>query len=72
VAQQVAFVPEGYLRWMTYARPKGAPAVREVQTAKGTADMMREAFQEQVKRWGGCSATLREALTAYLEERRQK
>jgi hypothetical protein len=54
LAEEVAFVPEGSVRWLNEIRPPGAPEVQECDvTPDWYADQLEEHFREQVKWWGG-------------------
>jgi hypothetical protein len=54
LAERVAFVPEGFLRWLNRIRPKGEPELRELRlTAEAVAKAMDGALRERVRWWGG-------------------
>jgi hypothetical protein len=54
LAEEVAFVPEGFLRWLNVIRPAGAPELAEVPlTVEGIADATARLFQARAAWWGG-------------------
>ena len=54
LTEKVAFVPEGFLRWLNRVRPKGKPELTAVRlTAERVADEIEEVFRERVRWWGG-------------------
>lgn len=54
MAEKAAFVPEGFLRWLNRARPKGEPELTAVPlTVEGVADETEKAFRWRVQWWGG-------------------
>jgi hypothetical protein len=55
VAEQVAFVPEGMVRWLNAIRPQGAPeaTAEGLILAQGHADGLEKLFRESVASWGG-------------------
>jgi hypothetical protein len=54
LAEEAAFAPEDFLRWLNSIRPAGAPGLTEVPlTVAGVADTQAEAFRILVGRWGG-------------------
>ena len=54
LAEKVAFVPEGFLRWLNAVRPAGEPELTEVPlTAEAVAAATEEAFRQRVGWWGG-------------------
>jgi hypothetical protein len=54
LTDRVAFVPEGFLRWLNHVRPKGEPALTAVPlTVEGVADANEEAYRKRVEWWGG-------------------
>jgi hypothetical protein len=54
LAEQAAFLPEGFLRWFNKVRPAGSAELAEVPlTAEGIADATDKWFREQVAWWGG-------------------
>ena len=54
LAENAAFVPEGFLRWLNRTRPKGAPERADVPlTVEGTADATECLFRERAAWWNG-------------------
>jgi len=54
LAEKVAYVPEGFLRWMNRNRPAGEPELADVPvTAVGVADAIEAVFRERVEWHGG-------------------
>jgi hypothetical protein len=54
LAENVAFVPEGMLRWLNHMRPEGEPEVtNEPFDAKEGAAALDRSFRERVRWWGG-------------------
>jgi hypothetical protein len=56
LAEQAAFVPEGFLRWLNDRRPAGEPERTEVPswlTVEGVADATAKMFQGRVAWWRG-------------------
>ena len=54
LAEKVAFVPKGFLRWLNRTRAAGEPEVTEISmTAEGQAEANEKAFQELVQWWSG-------------------
>lgn len=54
LTDRVAFVPEGFLRWLNRVRRKGEPALTVVPlTVEGVADANEEAYRKRVVWWGG-------------------
>jgi len=54
LAERIAFVPEGFLRWLNRIRPKGAPELTEVRlTAEAMADANEASFRERIRWLGG-------------------
>jgi hypothetical protein len=52
LAEEAAFAPEGFLRWMNDIRPAGAAELTEVYlTASAVADATTEAFRKRVHWW---------------------
>jgi hypothetical protein len=53
-AKEVAFEPEGFLRWLNELRPPGEPALTTVPlTVEGIAAAIAEAFRQRARWWGG-------------------
>ena len=54
LTERVAFVPEGFLRWLNRIRPKGEPELTELPiTAEAVAKANDRALQERIRWWGG-------------------
>jgi hypothetical protein len=54
LAEEAAFVPEGFLRWMNDVRPAGEPKLTEVPlTVERMADATAKLFRDRVEWWGG-------------------
>jgi hypothetical protein len=54
LAEDVAFVPEGFLRWINDKRPPGEPEVTTILlTVERIAEETAEAFRQRVQWWGG-------------------
>jgi len=54
LAEQIAFLPEGFLRWLNRIRPKGEPELTELSLTAETIAKANEAyFRERVRWWGG-------------------
>jgi hypothetical protein len=54
LAERVAFVPEGFLRWMNEVRPAGEPERTDLPfTVEAVAEDAEAAFRERAKWWGG-------------------
>lgn len=54
IAEQVAFTPEGFLRWFNEVRPEGKPEATEIPlTVEGMAKSTAAIFRRRVKWWGG-------------------
>jgi hypothetical protein len=54
LAEKLAFVPEGFLRWLNTIRPAGAPELAEVPlTVERAADGLERLFRERAAWWGG-------------------
>ena len=54
LAENVAFVPKGFLRWLNRIQPAGEPEVTEISmTAEGQAEAHQKAFQQLVQWWSG-------------------
>jgi hypothetical protein len=56
LAEEAAFVPEGFLRWLNDRRPTGEPERTEVPswlTVEGVADATAKMFQGRVAWWRG-------------------
>jgi hypothetical protein len=54
VAEEAAFVPEVFLRWLNEIRPAGAPELTGVPlTPEGVADENEQLFRARVAWWGG-------------------
>jgi hypothetical protein len=53
LADQAAFVPEVFLRWLNRIRPEGAPELAELPlTAEAVADGHAKLFRSRVEWWG--------------------
>jgi hypothetical protein len=53
-AQEAAFVPEGFLRWLNDVRPAGQPELTDVPlTVEGVADAIEKRYRESISRLGG-------------------
>jgi hypothetical protein len=54
VAEKIAFVPEGFLRWLNRVRPKEDPEVTELNlTVEKVAKGNDRVLHERVRWWGG-------------------
>jgi hypothetical protein len=54
LAEDSAFLPEGFLCWLNRIRPKGKPELTEVPlTVEGMADATEDLFRKRVDWWGG-------------------
>jgi hypothetical protein len=54
LAEEAAFAPEVFLRWLNEVRPAGAAELTEVPlTAEGVADEVEQLFRDRVAWWGG-------------------
>jgi hypothetical protein len=54
LAEEAAFVPIGFLRWLNRKRPAGAPEMTKVPfTVERVADEIAEMYRAGVERWGG-------------------
>jgi hypothetical protein len=54
MAEEAAFVPEVFLRWLNGIRPAGAAELTEVPlTAEGVANEVEQLFRDRVAWWGG-------------------
>ena len=54
LAENAAFAPEGFLRWLNRTRPKGTPERTDVPfTAEGMAAATDSLFREQAAWWNG-------------------
>jgi hypothetical protein len=54
LAEEAAFHPGGFLRWLNSIRPAGEPELTEVpMTAEGVADDAAKLFRARVGWWGG-------------------
>jgi hypothetical protein len=52
--EKLAFVPEGFLRWMNEHRPAFRPGVSDVPLAvEGVAEAIAKRYREGIKRLGG-------------------
>jgi hypothetical protein len=50
-AQEAAFVPEGFLRWLNDVRPPGQPEVTDVPlTVEGVADEIEKRYRQSISR----------------------
>jgi hypothetical protein len=53
-AEEAAFVPEGFLRWLNDVRPAGQPELSDVAlTVEGVADAVEKRYRESISRKGG-------------------
>jgi hypothetical protein len=53
-AEEAAFVPEGFLRWLNDVRPPGQPELSDVPlTVEGVADAIATRYREGINRLGG-------------------
>jgi hypothetical protein len=54
LAEEAAFAPEGFLRWLNGVRPAGEPELTAVPlTVEGLAEALAELFAQRVEWWGG-------------------
>jgi hypothetical protein len=54
LADQVAFILAGMVRWLNDVRPAATPALSTVPlTVEGIADVTATMFQDRVDWWGG-------------------
>ena len=53
-AQEAAFVPEGFVRWLNEIRPAGAPEQTAAPVSpEEFADALETFFRQRVEWWGG-------------------
>jgi hypothetical protein len=55
LADELAYLPEGMVRWLNRIRPEGAPEVtlEGILSAEKAADKLEELYHDRVEWWGG-------------------